>query len=103
MVRRLRKQIIINYRSSEQPYYIAIRVLTFNPDVTRKMLLSVAMDKRKVIQKSFGTTLRKMKVEVGDESREVDVSEDRGLNNTSIYVQVQVKKQIIDFQEIKLK
>ena len=100
---RTRKQIIINYRSEEKPYYIAIRVLTFNPSVTRKMLLSVAMDKRKVVQKSFGTTLRQMNVEVGEELRQVDASEDRGLNNTSIYVQVQIKKEIIDFQEIKLK
>ena len=99
---RIRKQIIVNYRSQEEPYYVAIRVLSYNPDVTIKTLLHVALERKRKLEVIYGTMLKSMDKEVGEEIRQTDLSEDRGLNNRSIYVQVQIKKDIIMFDEIKV-
>ena len=83
---RKRKQIIINYRSEQEPYYVAIRVITFNPNVTLKMLILIAMRERRRLEINFKGQLNEMTREMGTEDEDVDTSEDRNLNNKDIYV-----------------
>jgi hypothetical protein len=62
---RIRHQKVLNYRSSKSPYYISIRVMTINPDITERGLL-MALNEIKL-------SLQKQSINIKDKARNVNI------------------------------
>lgn len=101
---RLRKSVVINYRSkTSQPYFIELRAVTFNEDITERGLLMV-------LNRYKNQFLLKLNVEgkdfypqyVGYEQTKTALNEDRGLNNKDIYVIGKVKRSIVLREVVKV-
>lgn len=99
---RIRKQKVANFRSREDPYYISIRVITINPEITDRGLL---MALRKLMKRFDGKNIyltnknysaeidfdnfnNNIKSSVGTERQKISVNEDRILNDGKIHYEI---------------
>lgn len=93
---RIRKQVAINYRLREEPYFISIRAITINPDITEKGLLLVVRKYHQQFQKQFDMP---MGYYTGYETKKIPNSEDTRLNDYKIHIEILIKNKIQSYKE----
>lgn len=92
--KRVRKQVAINYRSDEQPYFISIRAITINPDVSERGLLIAVREARSKLQ-GTGINLSNMDSHyTGYEQKEIPSSEDKILNDYRVHIEILIRKRV---------
>lgn len=88
-IKRMRRQVVLNMRSSQEPYAASIRAITINPEITNTGL------KLAIIE-----TLREVQIDInefetktfGYEYVEIPPSEDKRLNDYRVHVEVLIKR-----------
>lgn len=87
--RRIRKQAVINFRSDEAPYFVSIRAITINPDITERGLL-MAINQ---VKSRLEYNLRLFSAQyLGYEAKAIPSSEDKQLNDFKIHIEVLIKR-----------
>lgn len=86
---RIRKQVAINFRSNEDPYFISVRAITINPDIGERALLIAV--KETIQRKGYNLSGFSSKY-TGYSYQKIPSSVDRSLNDERIHVEVMIKK-----------
>lgn len=95
---RIRKQVTIEYRGNKEPYFISIRALTFNPNITERGLMMEIVKEERLLSQEIGYNHLE-RLYKGVENVAVSKKESNGYNNTNVYIQINIRKQ----QFIKVK
>ena len=93
---RIRKQVAINYRMNEEPYFISIRALTINPEITERGLKMEVISARNKLE-GQGIRLSQLDGQFGYESRKIAPSEDRSLNDMKVHVEIYIKRSVTTY------
>ena len=89
-IKRIRKQVVLNYRSSEEPYAVSIRAITINPEINERGLLIAVQE----TMSEIGINLENFsKRYLGFEEALIPNSEDRRLNDLRVYIEIFVRKE----------
>lgn len=88
--KRIRKQVVLNLRSHDEPYAISIRAITINPIITENGLKIAVNDGLK----RSGYKLRDFyqKRYYGLEETEISNEEDKRLNDYRVHIEILIKK-----------
>lgn len=86
---KIRKQVVLNFRSHEEPYYISIRAITINPDINEKGLLLAVKETLNNLSYNLTGFSRSY---YGIEKTRIPYSEDKRLNSGKVYVEVWIKR-----------
>lgn len=104
---RKRKQVVISYRDKPTGKsivgYAEIRIVTYNPEITLRMLKMVAMQERRNLEVRLKTRLSTMDmfIDEGTEIRETDELTDITLDNKNIYKQIRIRNEVIEYDIVK--
>lgn len=86
---RIRKQLVQNFTSDNPPYYVSIRAITINPNITEKGLRMALLQGRRKFQNTENVNLNLMNTEYyGLEQTPIPDSEDIKLNDGRIHIEV---------------
>lgn len=97
-----RKQIVIMYKNRhESPYYMDIRVLTLNDNFEAKDLRFLAINEAKKLERKYDLD-KFTKIIAPENDKPIDKTEERGLSNNFVYIQVMRKDQIIEFRKVPI-
>lgn len=87
--KRIRKQVVINYRSDSEPYSVSIRAITLDPEMTERGLLMAVQEIQTQLDINFEYFSSRY---AGFEQTEIPKDEDKRLNDMKIHIEVQIKK-----------
>jgi hypothetical protein len=87
--RRFRKQVVLNFRSGEEPYAVSIRAITINPEITERGLLIAVQETKSELDINFENFTSRY---LGFEETEIPSSEDTRLNDFRVHVEVLIRK-----------
>lgn len=87
---RIRKQIAFNYRMKNlPPYFISIRALTINSEISEKGLKIAILQAKRRLKKQEGIDFGDMQVQnTGVEIKKIPPSEDKKLNDNKVHIEV---------------
>lgn len=86
---RIRRTFAINFRSSDEPYFISIKAITINPAYTEKALSIIAYKYKQRIEDVFNIDLRRMDGYTATEKPVIlGTGEDKALNDYKIHTEI---------------
>lgn len=93
---RIRKQVVINFRSHEAPYFFSIRAITINPEIDERGLKVAVMEVARSIASNRDFDLSNFKAQyLGYETKQISSNEDRFLNDMKVHIELMVKKTVV--------
>jgi len=87
--KRIRKQVVFNFRSSGEPYALSIRALTINPEITERGLQMAVAEVKRSLDIDFKIFSARY---LGFEQTEISSSEDKRLNDYKVHIEVLIKR-----------
>ena len=87
---KIRKQVVLNLRSHEDPYAVSVRALTINPEINQtglKMAIIETLNELNMPLEQF------WKKEFGYEQARIPEQEDKRLNDMKVHVEIFIRKQ----------
>jgi hypothetical protein len=94
--KRIRKQVVLNFRGTEPPYFFSIRAVTINPEINERGLKIAVMETLRSFVNSQDIDLSEFQTQyLGYEVVEVAKGEDTSLNNLRIHIEIMEKKKIV--------
>lgn len=93
-VKRIRKQVTINYRLETEPYYISIRAITINPEITDRGLFLTIIPYKNRIDEQYNI---KGKGYIAYETKPIPQSEDKQLNDMKVHIEIFIKRKATYF------
>lgn len=93
---RIRKQVAINYRADEEPYFISIRAITINPDISERGLLIAVKEARQRAQLNYEISHMSSHY-TGYETKVIPASEDKILNDYKVHIEILIKKRTVHY------
>lgn len=87
--KRIRKQVVLNFRSDEDPYYISIRAITINPEINETGLLIAVKETMSELHFDFSAFTKRY---LGFSAQEIPKNVDTTLNDGRVYVEVFIKR-----------
>lgn len=89
--KRIRKQQVLNFRRTrKEPYFISIRAITINPDISSRGLMLAVKEVANSLYKEY--KLDTYHSYIGGEAVELGTNEDKILNDGKIHIEVFVHK-----------
>lgn len=88
--KRIRKQIVLNMRSDDEPYAMSVRAITINPGITEEGLKLAILETLREINIDLSKFYRK---EFGFEAREIPEQEDRRLNDFRVHIEILIRRE----------
>jgi len=88
-LKRIRRQIAQNFKSSEPPYFVSVRAITINPEITQRGLVIALLQGKRNLEKETNINLSLMTSEhIGLAEQEIPITEDKELNDMKVHVEV---------------
>lgn len=86
--RRIRRIYAINYRSSNEPYFVSIKSMTINLTYSEKALSMIAEKYKHRIEEFLNINLRSMEGYTATEETPLGTGEDTALNDYKIHTEI---------------
>lgn len=93
---RIRRQVVLNFRGNEPPYFFSIRAITINPAINERGLKMTVIETARNLANKNDFDLSEFSGQyIGYETREISNNEDKQLNDLKIHIEVMFGKKII--------